>query len=199
MQGECPGFQPGHFDQRLHQEVKLVDLPVHGGQELRPFFRRQVVASEDAGKHFDVGNGCLDLVGDVADQALDGLLVPLALALALIHNVEILHQLALHLGGQAVFIGLVALHRPAGHQGVQGLAQVVGKQAHLPPLVPGPQAHHGEDGGAQPQDAPAHRRPRDGLPQQPDQHPKQRRRNQEHPRAQDRHAAVFHGLPPVQM
>ena len=59
MQGECPGFQPGHFDKGLHQEVQLVDLPVHRGQELRPLFRRQVVASEDAGKHFDVGDGVL--------------------------------------------------------------------------------------------------------------------------------------------
>ena len=199
MEGECARLQPGHFDEGLQQEIQLVDLPVHGGQKLRPLFRRQVVAPEDTGKHLDVGDGRLDLVGDVADQALDGLLVPLALALALIHNVEILHQLALHLGGQAVLIGLVALHRPAGHQGVQHLAQVVGKHAHLPPLVPGPQAHHGEDGGAQPQDAPAHRRPGDGLPQQPHQRPKQRRREQEHPRPQDRHAAVFHGLPPVQM
>ena len=115
-------------------------------------------------------------MGDVADQTLDGLLVPLALALALIHNVEILHQLALHLGGQAVLVGLVSFHRPARHQGIQGLAQIVSKQTDLPPLVPGPQAHHGEDGGAQPQNAPAHRRPGNLLPQQPDQ----RRREQEH-------------------
>ena len=40
VQRKCPGFQPGHFDEGLHQEVKLVDLPVHRSQELRPLFRR---------------------------------------------------------------------------------------------------------------------------------------------------------------
>ena len=64
----------------------------------------------------------LPLVGDVAHQALDNLLVLLALALALAHDVKVLHQLPLHLGGQAVLVGLIVLRLPAGKQGVERLA-----------------------------------------------------------------------------
>ena len=97
VKDEGAGFQPGHLDQRLHQKVQLVDLALHGAQKFRLLFRRELVLLQDVGEHLDVGDGGLDLVGDVAHQALDDLLVLLALALALAHDVEVLHQLSLHL------------------------------------------------------------------------------------------------------
>ena len=196
---EGAGFQPGHLDQRLHQKVQLVDLAFHGAQKFRLLFRRELVLLQDVGEHLDVGDGRLDLVGDVTDQALDGLLVPLALALALAHDVEVLHQLPLHLGGQAVLVGLIVLRLPAGKQGVERLAQVVGKQRDLPPLIPRPQPHHRKDGGAQSQNAVPHRAPGNGAPQNPHQRGKKHGRKHQHAGAQDLDAAMFHDLPPVQM
>ena len=199
VKDEGAGFQPGHLDQRLHQKVQLVDLAFHGAQKFRLLFRRELVLLQDVGEHLDVGDGGLDLVGDVAHQALDDLLVLLALALALAHDVEVLHQLSLHLGGQAVLVGLIVLRLPAGKQGVERLAQVVGKQRDLPPLIPRPQPHHRKDGGAQSQNAVPHRAPGNGAPQNPHQRGKKHGRKHQHAGAQDLDAAVFHDLPPVQM
>ena len=198
VQGKGPRLQPGHFDEGLQEKIQLVQLPGHGAQELLPLLLAQGVLAQDAGEHLEIGDGGLDLVGDIADQTLEGLLVPLALALALAHNVEVLHQLALDLGGEAVLIGLVPLDGTAGQQRVQSLAQIVGKEGDLPPLVPGPQPHCGVECGAEAQNGPAHRGPGDGGPQQPYQGEKQRRREQKHPGAHDRQCAVLHGLPPVQ-
>ena len=113
VKGEGARLQPGHFDQRLHEKIQLVDLLLHGVQKLGLFLRGQLVLLQNTGKHFDIGDGSLDLMGDIADQSLDGLLVPQALALALAHNVEILHQLALYLGGETVLIRLIALRLAA--------------------------------------------------------------------------------------
>ena len=67
MQGEGTGFQPGHFDEGLHEEVQLVDLPLHGVQEHSPLFPGKLGVPQDSRVKLDIGDGRFHLMGNVAD------------------------------------------------------------------------------------------------------------------------------------
>ncbi len=103
---KVPRLQPGHFDEGGQQELQLVHLPGHEGEELLPCFSGERGAAGGCpGTSAGWPRG-LYLVGDVADQALDRLLVLRALALAVGHLLIVLEKLSLDLGGDGVLIGL---------------------------------------------------------------------------------------------
>ena len=83
---------------------------------------------QNSSEHPYIRDGRFHLMGNVAYQPLDRLFVPLALTLSLAHDIKILQKLSLYLRGETVLIGTVALRLAAGHQSVQGRAEVVAKR-----------------------------------------------------------------------
>ena len=153
VEGKGPRLQTGHFDEGGQEELQLVHLPGHEGEELFPLFRGKGVLPEDAQEHLQVGQGGLYLVGDVTHQFLDGLLVLCALALAIGHLLIVLEKLSLDLGGDGVLIGLYGGKAFPLHEGVHGIAEVVGQVPRLPPpqdFPPNHQGHHPQTESQQP-------------------------------------------------
>ena len=139
VQDKCPRLQPGHFDQRLHQKFQFIDLRGHGLQKLRPLFLGQLMLPKDAGKHLKIGNRGFHLMGNIADQLLNGLLIPLALHFALVHDVIVLQKLSLYPGRYAVLIRPLQLRLSPGNQGIQRITYFVCKVKDLSLPKPGPQ------------------------------------------------------------
>ena len=116
-----------------------MDLRGYGFQKLRPLFLCQLMLSQDAGKHLDIGNRGFHLMGNIADQLLNGLLIPLALHFALVHDVIVLQKLSLYPGRYAVLIRPLQLRLSPGNQGIQRITYFVCKVKDLSLPKPGPQ------------------------------------------------------------
>ncbi len=198
VQDKCPRLQPGHFDQRLHQKFQFIDLRGHGLQKLRPLFLCEPMLPKDVGKHLDIGNGGLHLMGNVADQLLDGLLIPLALHLALVHDVIVLQELSLYPGCHAVLIRPLHLRLPPGDQGVQRIAYFVCKMENLSLPNPYPQPGQCKNAPCHGQQAVTDTGTGYICPQQPAQQGKKRPCRQNHQNFQS-FPGLLHCLPPVQI
>ena len=140
VEDEGSRFQAGHFDEGLQEKIQLVDLLRHGGKKSFPLAVGERVFLQDLRKHPDVRDGGLYLMGNVADQSLDGFLVPAALESAFIGKLIILHQLPLYPGGQGIVIGMGEVGPSVGQEGVQGFTQLVGKPVGLAALPENPQS-----------------------------------------------------------
>ena len=194
VQRKRAGLQPGHFDEGLHQKVQLMDLSGECGENLRPFFLRQLMPAQNVREHPDICHRGLYLVGDVADQLLNGLPVHFALPLSRLGLVVVLHQLSQRLGELGVLIGAVVLRLPATHQRVQGFADAVGEIGFPPRLTAFPQEGQQQNGQAQ-----TNRRQAQeygGELQRPQQDQQQGRQNQQ--KRNPRRAVPAHSCAPVQ-
>ena len=178
MENEGPGFQTGHFDEGLQEKIQLVDLLRHGGKKGVALFVREVVLLQDFRKHPDVCDGRFDLMGNVADQSLDGFLVPAALKPAFIGEFIILHQLSLHPGGQGIIVGMGEPGPLVGQEGVQGFAQLIGEPVGLAALSVNPQPGEGAEAGTGRKDSPAYRSSGDKSPQKPQKNGREADRGQ---------------------
>ena len=94
---------------------------------------------QDTGKHLNIGNGGFHLMGNIADQLLNGLFIPLALHFALVHDVIVLQELSLYPGCHAVLIRPLHLRLSPGNQGIQRITYFVCKVKNLSLPKPYPQ------------------------------------------------------------
>ena len=76
---------------------------------------------------------------NITDQLLNGLLIPLALYFALVHDVIVLQEFSLYLGCYAILIRPLHLRLSPGNQGIQRTTYFVRKVKDLSLLTPYPQ------------------------------------------------------------
>ena len=99
---------------------------------------------QNIGKHPDIRNRSFHLMGNIADQLLDRLLILLALFPSLLHSVIILQKLPLNLRYLGILIGLVILRRFPVHERIHRPADIICKIRLLLFLTPIPQKNKNE-------------------------------------------------------
>ena len=200
MKGKGSGFQAGHFDQGLQKKIQLVDLTAHGSQKFVPLFRGKRGIFQNSRIETQVCHRCLHLMGDIADQSLNGLFVLLALELSLVHNVVILQKLTLDPGGQGIFVRVIILRLAAGHKRVQGLADLARKGGDLKALIPVQQPRSCKNSGADRKQTKADGGSGDEFPQKPEQESDEQKHEKKDGKTQKFYVFMLsHVFPPVQI